>query len=262
LKDKPVVPFDPNKPTPVAVTLWYRAPEILMGSEEYSMPVDCWALGINFAEMIVDRYLFDASGDFSQLLQIFDLLGAPDEQIWPGFLQLPTSRNYEFKASEGKGLKSLMKIVPDQFENTDNTLDATTTTTTRRETVTTSTSTAEENMEGKGETSAAGFSLLSLLLTYDPNTRLKASAAIQHPYFQGPREAIQISTILEAINVKKKETEKAQQLLLEEEMKQWEGLPGLAIWNTLCPSIGSEGERSESPPSLQATKTRLFWDDK
>jgi serine/threonine protein kinase len=32
-------------------TLWYRAPEILLGSEEYSFGVDLWATGCVLAEM-------------------------------------------------------------------------------------------------------------------------------------------------------------------------------------------------------------------
>jgi len=34
------------------VTLWYRAPEILLGSKFYSTSVDVWSLGCVFAEMV------------------------------------------------------------------------------------------------------------------------------------------------------------------------------------------------------------------
>ncbi len=40
------------------VTLWYRAPEILLGSKTYSTPVDIWSIGCIFAEMINHRPLF------------------------------------------------------------------------------------------------------------------------------------------------------------------------------------------------------------
>jgi serine/threonine protein kinase len=33
------------------VTLWYRAPEILLGQKQYSTPVDIWSIGCIFAEM-------------------------------------------------------------------------------------------------------------------------------------------------------------------------------------------------------------------
>ena len=40
------------------VTLWYRAPEILLGAKHYSTPVDVWSIGCIFAEMINQRPLF------------------------------------------------------------------------------------------------------------------------------------------------------------------------------------------------------------
>lgn len=40
------------------VTLWYRAPEILLGAKHYSTPVDVWSLGCIFAEMINMKPLF------------------------------------------------------------------------------------------------------------------------------------------------------------------------------------------------------------
>ena len=40
------------------VTLWYRAPEILLGSKTYSTPVDIWSIGCIFAEMLNHKPLF------------------------------------------------------------------------------------------------------------------------------------------------------------------------------------------------------------
>lgn len=37
------------------VTLWYRAPDVLMGSRKYSTPVDIWSVGCIFAEMANGR---------------------------------------------------------------------------------------------------------------------------------------------------------------------------------------------------------------
>jgi serine/threonine protein kinase len=33
------------------LTLWYRAPEILLGQKEYSTPVDIWSIGCIFFEL-------------------------------------------------------------------------------------------------------------------------------------------------------------------------------------------------------------------
>ncbi|CAN8284861.1 unnamed protein product [Cochlearia groenlandica] len=70
------------------VTLWYRAPEVLLGSAHYSTAVDIWSVGCIFAEMIRRQALFPGDSEFQQLLHIFRLLGTPSEQEWPGVMAL------------------------------------------------------------------------------------------------------------------------------------------------------------------------------
>ena len=53
------------------VTLWYRAPEILLGSAEYSTPVDIWSTGCIFAEMFNKQPLFSGDSEIDQLYKIF-----------------------------------------------------------------------------------------------------------------------------------------------------------------------------------------------
>ncbi|XP_057872108.1 cyclin-dependent kinase B1-1 isoform X2 [Cryptomeria japonica] len=53
------------------VTLWYRAPEVLLGTFHYSTPVDVWSVGCIFAEMAKRRPLFPGSSEVQQLLHIF-----------------------------------------------------------------------------------------------------------------------------------------------------------------------------------------------
>lgn len=66
------------------VTLWYRAPEVLLGSTHYSTPVDMWSVGCIFAEMVRKQPLFPGDSELQQLLHIFKLLGTPNESVWPG----------------------------------------------------------------------------------------------------------------------------------------------------------------------------------
>ena len=66
------------------VTLWYRAPEILLGSNKYSCPVDIWSIGCIFAEMANKRPLFQGDSEIDQLFRIFRVLRTPNEEIWPG----------------------------------------------------------------------------------------------------------------------------------------------------------------------------------
>ncbi|KAK4795844.1 hypothetical protein SAY86_028170 [Trapa natans] len=70
------------------VTLWYRAPEVLLGSTHYSTGVDMWSVGCIFAEMVRRQALFQGDSEFQQLLHIFRLLGTPSEKQWPGVTSL------------------------------------------------------------------------------------------------------------------------------------------------------------------------------
>ena len=71
------------------VTLWYRAPDVLMGSRRYSTPVDVWSVGCIFAEMATGQPLFPGSKDQDQLSLIFQILGTPKEEDWPTVSELP-----------------------------------------------------------------------------------------------------------------------------------------------------------------------------
>ncbi|KAK1259419.1 Cyclin-dependent kinase B2-2 [Acorus gramineus] len=70
------------------LTLWYRAPEILLGATKYSTPVDMWSVGCIFAELITTQALFPGDSELQQLLHIFRLLGTPNEEVWPGVSKL------------------------------------------------------------------------------------------------------------------------------------------------------------------------------
>lgn len=59
------------------VTLWYRCPEILMGSRKYGQGVDSWALGCILAEMLTERPVFQGECEIDQLFKIFQILGTP-----------------------------------------------------------------------------------------------------------------------------------------------------------------------------------------
>ncbi|KAG2543963.1 hypothetical protein PVAP13_9NG780200 [Panicum virgatum] len=71
------------------VTLWYRAPEILLGARQYSTPVDVWSVGCIFAEMVNQKPLFPGDSEIDELFKIFRVLGTPNEQSWPGVSCLP-----------------------------------------------------------------------------------------------------------------------------------------------------------------------------
>ncbi|CAH0481375.1 unnamed protein product [Peronospora belbahrii] len=77
-----------RKYTHEVVTLWYRAPEILLGQEVYSPPVDIWSVGVIFAEMVLKKPLFPGDSEIDQLYRIFRTFGTPNEALWPGVTKL------------------------------------------------------------------------------------------------------------------------------------------------------------------------------
>jgi len=68
--------------TSTVVTLWYRAPEVLLGTA-YATPVDMWSVGCIFAELFTRKPLFPGQYEVDQLAKIFEMLGTPSEAEWP-----------------------------------------------------------------------------------------------------------------------------------------------------------------------------------
>lgn len=71
------------------VTLWYRAPDVLLGSRTYNTSIDIWSAGCIMAEMYTGRPLFPGTTNEDQLQKIFRLMGTPSERTWPGISQYP-----------------------------------------------------------------------------------------------------------------------------------------------------------------------------
>jgi cyclin-dependent kinase len=91
------------------VTLWYRAPDILLGSKNYSTSVDIWSIGCIFVEMLNQKPLFPGSSEADQLKKIFKLMRTPDPNKWTGLSELPDWKPENFEKYPGD---SLSKICP------------------------------------------------------------------------------------------------------------------------------------------------------
>merc|ERR1712113_1308894 len=78
------------------VTLWYRAPELLLGQKVYSTCVDIWSMGCIFSEMATSRPLFPGDSEIDTLFRIFRRLGTPNEKAWPMVNDLPDFRGKRF----------------------------------------------------------------------------------------------------------------------------------------------------------------------
>lgn len=80
----PIKPF-----THEVVTLWYRAPEILLGIERYSTPVDIWSCGCILSEMATGQALFPGDSEIDTIFKIFQVMGTPTAEQWPTINDLP-----------------------------------------------------------------------------------------------------------------------------------------------------------------------------
>jgi len=77
------------------VTRWYRSPELLFGAKNYGAGIDMWAIGCILAELLLRVPFLPGESDLGQLTKIFETLGTPTDDDWPGMKEL--SDYVEFK---------------------------------------------------------------------------------------------------------------------------------------------------------------------
>ena len=130
------------------VTLWYRAPELLLGCTGYSSSIDIWSCACILAELYLGRPIFPGNDEMDQIKIIFSCLGAPRNSIWPDVEMLPLIQ------------KGLINLRQDQLKFQFNNLRIV-----------------------FPSISDSGLQLFLQLLAYDPNKRLSAVEASHHEYF-------------------------------------------------------------------------------
>ncbi|KAK4438383.1 putative serine/threonine-protein kinase [Sesamum alatum] len=77
--------FDSNQSHPLTsrvVTLWYRAPELLLGATYYGVGVDLWSAGCILAELFTRKPIMSGRTEVEQLHKIYKLCGSPSEEYW------------------------------------------------------------------------------------------------------------------------------------------------------------------------------------
>jgi cell cycle related kinase len=126
-------------------TRWYRAPELLYGARDYGPPVDVWAAGMVFAELLGLAPLVAGGGDIQQLALLQQRLGSISTTTWPEAEQLPDWHKITFSADmRGQALCELLPDAP-----------------------------------------PAMLELLAAMLTYRPGSRITAAGALHHRCLQG-----------------------------------------------------------------------------
>ncbi|XP_012286312.1 mitogen-activated protein kinase 15 isoform X2 [Orussus abietinus] len=128
--------------TDYVATRWYRAPEILIASKRYTKGIDMWSLGCILGEMLLGKPLFPGSSTINQVERIMATLPPPSEEDL-------------ISVSAGYGTNLLQKTPSGP----------------RR--------TLKELLPDVAETA---LDLTSNLIVFNPNYRLTAVEALEHPY--------------------------------------------------------------------------------
>jgi len=150
-----------KKLTHEVVTLWYRPPDVLLGSTSYGTGVDMWSVGCIFAEMAIGKPLFTGRNDADQLLRVFRFLGTPNKAIWSSVNDYPNSGNM---LGREEFLRDYPRLSADSLI-------------------------AGPIDEGDfRRLGTDGIDLMLNLLKYDPAARLTAQQALAHPYFHSRTE--------------------------------------------------------------------------
>jgi serine/threonine protein kinase len=89
------------------VTLWYRSPEHLLGIRVFTQAIDVWSIGSILYQMITLEPAFPGQSETEMVYLIFNLLGTPNNEIWPGVTELPwwSERTPAFESKFRKTMK-------------------------------------------------------------------------------------------------------------------------------------------------------------
>ncbi|CAH6721504.1 serine/threonine-protein kinase Ssn3p [[Candida] jaroonii] len=166
----------------VVVTIWYRAPELLMGARYYTPAIDLWAVGCILAELLSLRPIFkgeEAKFDINnkktvpfqknQFLKIIDILGIPNSTNWPSLSKYPEYYSFQQMVAGNSNLNT-----------TNNLLNW---------------------YKLIGGNNKACFNLLQDLLHYDPNKRVTADNALVHDFFSEQPKTL-IDNAFDGLNLK------------------------------------------------------------
>ncbi|VDD74053.1 unnamed protein product [Mesocestoides corti] len=179
------------------VTLWYRPPDVLLGSTNYTASLDMWGVGCIFLEMLSGDAIFPGVNDaVDQLDKIFRYMGTPTEETWPGVSKLPKYKSLLGSSSHRRNLHhSHHQSHHQRYAST----------------------TTSGNRGGRGSLWHTGkplnrvvprlayiahaTSLASALLKLQPDQRITARAAMRHPYFTVSLPTAQLACLPDTMSI-------------------------------------------------------------
>ncbi len=145
------------------VTLWYRSPELLLGSTNYTPAVDIWSVGCCFAELLKSTPLFQADSEPKVIDMIYKKCGAPTEETWPGVSSLQYYRNFAPREMYPRRLYEEFKDNPKYDLDKQG---------------------RNKKINRKNRVDSEALNLLDKMLTMNPAQRITAKEALEHPYFK------------------------------------------------------------------------------
>ncbi|CAI0545355.1 unnamed protein product [Linum tenue] len=130
--------------TEYVVTRWYRAPELLLNSQDYTAAIDVWSVGCIFMELMNRKPLFPGKDHVHQMRLLTELLGTPSESEL-GFVRNEDARKYIRQLSPHPR-QPLAKLFP--------------------------------------HVHPLAMDLVDKMLTFDPTRRITVEEALAHPYLE------------------------------------------------------------------------------
>lgn len=104
---------DKDRPyTNKVITLWYRAPELLLGEERYGPSIDVWSCGCILGELFTKKPIFQASSESNQLDLISRTCGSPVPSVWPEVVNLPFYQTFKAKKVYKRRLREEFSYMP------------------------------------------------------------------------------------------------------------------------------------------------------
>ena len=89
-------------------TRWYRAPELILSSNEYDCKIDIFAIGCIVSELYTSKPLFNGANQQDQIAKVLNILGTPNILEWEEGYRLAKKLNFTLPSYKKQSLKDII----------------------------------------------------------------------------------------------------------------------------------------------------------